>query len=170
MDADTRFRLSFRPKNSPRNPPEELPFIAPVLPNTGTIGAIGASMAITAMLRQNIMPCTPILDVGFDFTTVYGPVVKRVQVKSRQAANNNGVDSLTFSLLRNKAGISRNGTYASTAKRGYSAADIDVFIFVHIEGNKFYIMPSKAVDFSRQKITFRPDSHWADAWWVLQQE
>jgi hypothetical protein len=70
-------------------------------------------------------------------------------------------------MLRKKPGITKGGKYAPTPKRSYCSADIDAFIFVHIPERKFYVLPARKVNFNRHKITFRPDSPWAEAWWVL---
>jgi hypothetical protein len=137
-------------------------------PSALAIGARGVSLAAAQLLAHKVLPCTPIMDIGFDIVTAYGPTLKRVQVKSTQVLSPN--KSTTFSIVKQKAGHSRGGKYVHTNTRRYRANEIDVFIFVHATRNHFYVMPASEIDLKRHNITFTPKSKWADAWWVLKKD
>jgi len=138
-------------------------------PGTVAIGHRGVALTHAELLAHEILPCFPAIDIGFDLVSAHKNVLKRIQVKameSTKTVTNNGV---TFCLSRNKSGSSRNGVYAPAPCRRYTAHDADVFVFVHNILRLFYVVPTSVLDFSRHKISFKPDSKWANAWDVLRQ-
>lgn len=136
-------------------------------PTACAIGAAGVALAKAQMLQNQVLPCTPEIDIGFDVVTVFNAVLKRVQIKATQQLVRNSVDSVTFCVNKRKAGFSRDGTYMHSTARSYSIDEFDAFIFVHNLQHRFFVVPTSELDVSRHKITFTPDSEWADAWWVL---
>lgn len=136
-------------------------------PTGPAIGAVGVALVKAKLLQHEILPCAPELDIGFDMVTVFNTVLNRIQVKATQCADRNSVDSVTFCVKRRKAGISRSGHYVAAAAQTYDSAAFDAFIFVHNIQQRFFIVPAGAIDLNRHKISFTPESRWADAWWVL---
>jgi hypothetical protein len=136
-------------------------------PSALAIGAQGVALATAQLLAHKILPCTPVVDIGFDIVTASGPLLKRVQVKSTQIINTRR--STTFSIVKHKAGHVRGGKYVHTNTRRYKVNEVDAFIFVHATLHEFYVMPASAIDFKRHNISFTPASKWANAWDVLKQ-
>lgn len=136
-------------------------------PTAQAIGAAGVSLVTAQLLLHRILPCTPIMDIGFDLVTAYGNLLKRTQIKATQVDGNVKTSSTSFSVKRNKFGNVRNGTYTPTPARGYDVDEVDVFIFANIKHGHFYVMPADEIDLKRYKLSLSPDSKWADAWWVL---
>jgi hypothetical protein len=136
-------------------------------PEASAIGAAGVALVKAKLLQHEILPCAPELDIGFDLVTVFNTVLNRVQVKATQCADRNSVDSITFCVKRRKTGMSRSGQYLAAAAQPYSRAMFDAFVFVHNVQQRFFIVPANAIDLNRHKISFTPESRWADAWWVL---
>lgn len=136
-------------------------------PAAQAVGAIGVAMVEAHMLDNKIVPCRPALDIGFDLASAFGPVMKRVQVKATQSATRTRNDSTTFTIMRSKAGIVRNGKYLYAPAKSYADHEIDVFVFVHVDRGHFYVVPAEEIDLNRHKLSLTPASKWADAWWVL---
>ena len=136
-------------------------------PRATAIGHRGVALTHSELLAHEILPCFPAIDIGFDLVSVHKNVLKRIQVKATESTKAVTRNGTTFCLSRNKSGSSRNGVYAPSPCRHYSAQDADVFVFVHNTLRLFYVVPSSALDFSRHKISFKPDSKWANAWHVL---
>jgi hypothetical protein len=131
------------------------------------IGAAGVSLVTAQLLMHKILPCTPMIDIGFDIVTAYGNLLKRAQIKTTQMDGQTKNNSTAFSVKRNKTGHVRNGTYMSTPARAYEIDEVDVFIFANIKYGHFYILPAREIDLNRHKLSLAPDSKWANAWWVL---
>ncbi len=136
-------------------------------PNAIAIGAEGVSLAIAKLLRHKIVPCVPLIDIGYDLVSGYDDVVKRIQVKATTTINTARPDSTRFSLCKSKACKTRRGSAAMTKRRAYRPTDVDVFIFVHVRLKRFFIVPAAELDFRRHWITFDRASKWANAWHVL---
>jgi hypothetical protein len=136
-------------------------------PTSQAIGAAGVALVSSQLLQRKILPCTPMIDIGYDIVTAYGNLMKRAQIKATQVATSTKNNSTPFCVKRNKGGYSRNGAYMPTPSRGYAFDEIDVFIFAHIDRAHFYIVPASEIDLNRHKLSLSPDSKWADAWWVL---
>jgi hypothetical protein len=136
-------------------------------PTAQAIGAAGVSLVTAQLLLNRILPCTPMMDIGFDLVTAYGNLLKRAQIKATQTDENVKTSSTSFSVKRNKAGHVRNGTYMPTPARGYDVDEVDVFIFANIKHGHFYVIPAEEIDLKRYKLSLSPDSKWANAWWVL---
>lgn len=123
------------------------------------ISRLAELMAEAELLRNHIVPCRPVIDIGTDVITHYGGVLKRVQVKG-QATDGKNEHTFTFSTCRNEP----------DGKRPYKHNEIDAFIFVHTESARFFIVPAAGIIASgRCTITFSPTSHpqWENAWRVL---
>ena len=131
------------------------------------IGATGVALVTAQLLQNKILPCTPLIDIGFDIVTAYGSLLKRAQVKATQIASKTRNDSTTFCITRNKSGFVRNGAYMAAPARAYEFDEVDVFIFTHITRGHFYVVPSAEIDLKRHKLSLTPASPWANAWWVL---
>jgi hypothetical protein len=136
-------------------------------PTAQAVGAAGVSLVTAQLLLNRVLPCMPIMDIGFDLVTAYGNLLKRAQIKATQMDENVKTSSTSFSVKRNKTGHVRNGTYISTPARGYDVDEVDVFIFANIKHGHFYVMPAEEIDLKRYKLSLSPDSKWANAWWVL---
>ena len=138
-------------------------------PRAIAIGHRGVALTHSELLANEILPCFPAIDIGFDLVSVHKNVLKRIQVKATEVTKAVTRNGMTFCLSRNKSGSSRNGVYAPSPCRHYSAQDADVFVFVHNVLRLFYVVPSSELNFARHKISFKPDSKWANAWHVLRQ-
>jgi hypothetical protein len=136
-------------------------------PTAQAIGATGVALVTAQLLRHRILPCMPVMDIGFDLVTAYGNLLKRAQIKATQMAENVKTNSTAFSVKRHKVGHVRAGTYMTTPARGYDVDEVDVFIFTNIRHGHFYVMPAAEIDLKRHKLSLSPNSKWANAWWVL---
>ena len=139
-----------------------------VLPESIAIGEEGVALAMAKFLRHQIVPCVPRPDIGFYLVSAYQHVLKRVQVKST-ARQPETAGTFKFSLSKNKASSGRNGGEKFKQRRVYHAADVDVFIFVHVRLKKFFVVPATELDFRKHWVTFKANSRWANAWQVLQE-
>jgi hypothetical protein len=137
-------------------------------PRAVAIGARGVALTCAELLGQEIVPCFPNIDIGFDLVSVYGNTLKRIQVKATESTRQTR-SAASFCLARHKTGHQRNGVYTKTPHRAYTHDDVDVFVFVHNILQLFYVVPAREINLARHKITFRPDSRWASAWDVLKQ-
>lgn len=137
---------------------------APKFAHTVVVGEIAERLVEIEMLRNNIMPCKPVIDIGVDRVTYFGDILKRVQIKGQEAdAQHSG--RLTFCTRRRKV------SPTSAISKSYGVNELDAFVFVHTELLRFFVVPASAIGPTRHKITFGPNSHskWQDAWWVLKQ-
>lgn len=134
----------------------------PAFAKSMVVGEIAERMAEIEMLRHNIMPCKPVIDVGVDRVTYYGDILKRVQIKG-QEADVKDPNRLTFCTRRRKVGPTVQ------ISESYAVNELDAFVFVHTDLRRFYVVPASKISPARHKITFGPNSHsyWQDAWWVL---
>jgi len=130
------------------------------------LGAKGVSMAISEMYDHHIVPCVPLIDIGYDLVVAHNNVLKRVQVKSTAVAPNKKTGSITFSTRRRKT--CRKQREPDVTNDCYARKEIDAFIFVHTRLQLFFIIPGAMISGTRHKISFGPDSRWRDAWALLQ--
>lgn len=129
------------------------------VPRSTLISKLAELMAEVQMLRNQIIPCRTAVDIGTDIVTHHWDVMKRVQVKG-QATDGKSKDTYTFPTCRYEFGV----------KKPYALGELDAFVFVHTEEEKFFIMPADDIIKSgRHTITFGPNSHqqWENAWCVL---
>lgn len=137
-----------------------------LLPASDRITSIAHYMAYQQMLRHHIVPYpTMTADYGIDHLTVYnGNVIKRVQIKG-QAAWPEDERRLKFSIRRPGQPTVRNGRRSYV----YDPKSLDVFIFVHIELHRYFIMPMSEVRRYNSNVTFSAETNtrWEDAWDVL---
>ncbi len=136
-------------------------------PNSIAIGAEGVSLAIAKLLRHQIVPCIPIIDIGYDLVSGHQHIVKRIQVKATTTINMSAPDVTKFSLSKNKACSGRRGGSKLQKRRAYCPEDVDVFIFVHVRLKRFFVVPVAELDFSKHWISFNKRSRWSNAWDVL---
>jgi hypothetical protein len=145
-----------------------------LLPRPGTpyIGAAGVQLVAAEMLKRGIIPSYQALDIGYDLISDYGGVLKRVQVKSQWNIERGREKNpnIRFSVMRRK--VTADPGLASVNKdskrhRRYDKREIDAMIFANFERDKYFIVPSQAVDLTRFYITFPEHSPWLNAWWVL---
>lgn len=128
------------------------------------IGAKGVSLAIAEMYDHQIVPCVPLMDIGYDLIAAHNHVLKRVQVKATSVAPERPNGLLTFSVKRRKAMKANQKTVAAIS---YTGDEIDAFIFVHTKMHVFFIVPADQIKYSRYKISFSLTSRWRDAWHLL---
>lgn len=136
-------------------------------PKSVAIGARGEALTQAELLSQEIVPCFPKIDIGFDLVASYRHVLKRVQVKATESMLAVTPTSVTFCLSRQKAGHMRGGVYTKTPSKAYDHADVDVFVFVHNLLRLFYVVPSSEIDLTKHKISFRQNTRWRNAWDVF---
>jgi|LakMenEpi03Aug12_release.lakeMendotaPanAssembly.Ray.scaffolds.fasta_scaffold261313_4 hypothetical protein len=129
------------------------------------IGARGVSLVIAEMYEHQIVPCVPLLDIGYDLIAAHNNVLNRVQVKSTAVKTETTNGLCSFSVRRHKSCRFRRQKPGKTSQ--YSENEIDVFIFVHTELRQFFIVPGAEILYCRHKISFLPDSVWRDAWHIL---
>jgi hypothetical protein len=136
------------------------------IPSSDRITSIAHYMAYQQMLRHHIVPYpTMTADYGIDHLTVYnGNVIQRVQIKGQEAWPEDE-RRLTFSIKRSGPPTTLNGKRCYT----YDPASLDVFIFVHIELHRYFIMPMSEVQRYSSNVTFSPETNarWENAWDVL---
>lgn len=120
------------------------------------------------MYEHKIVPCVPLIDIGYDLVVAYNGILKRVQVKSTSVAPHKKTGSITFSTRRRKT--CRKQRIPSPDNDCYGHREIDAFIFVHTKLQRFFIMPGNRISGLRHKISFTADSPWRDAWDVLQKK
>lgn len=133
-------------------------------PTAQAIGATGVALVEAQLLEHKIVPCRPMLDIGFDLVTSFGSVMRRVQVKATRIKSTTKNNSTTFNIQRAKVGMTRGGKYMHTESMAYTDHEIDVFVFVHIESADYYVIPAAEIDLKRHKISLNPSSQWAGAW------
>lgn len=128
-------------------------------------GARGVSLAISEMYDYQIVPCVPLLDIGYDLIAAHNEVINRVQVKSTGVLPQKPGASITFSTRRRKT--CRQQRENPGATDCYGDQEIDAFVFVHTRLSMFFVVPAEVIATTRHKISFAPDSPWRDAWFVL---
>lgn len=134
------------------------------IPANLAIGAAAQCLAAAGMICNDIMPCAPLIDLGFDtLSCAYGSRFCRVQIRGQRSCRDRG-QIFRFSLLRRKTGISRDGEYLTSPERRFSPDDIDAFVFVHIVYMRFFIVPASDIDWTKSRIVLRPGDEWENAW------
>lgn len=127
-------------------------------------GAAANKLAEAGMLCNDILPCVPAIDNGFDtLACVYGAIFNRVQVRGQRTCVNGG-NRFRFSLLRRKERVRRGKKRSVIRRKRFTVDDIDVFVFVHIRYLRFFIIPAAAIDLTKNWITFHPGCEWENAW------
>lgn len=122
-----------------------------------TIGEIGRMLASAEMLKHGLGVARPEQDTGFDLVSISRARACRVQVKTRAAPA--GMTSETFSVRRSKT--------ANGRRRTYDDGEVDVFVFVSLATNRFWVIPSGSLNLNAHKISLRGESPWRDAWHLL---
>jgi hypothetical protein len=142
-----------------------------VLPVNLCSGEAGVLLASSEMLRRDILPCHPAVDIGYDIVACAGRKFHRVQVKSTQAADSSTkTGSFRFNVCRRKAGAFRDGYYKAVEGKSYDEGDVDFFVFVHLPTTSVFVLPSSLVAAYKCNITLRPDSKFRNAWHLLDRE
>ena len=139
------------------------------LPVNVCAGEAGVLLASSEMLRRDILPCRPCVDVGYDIVACAGRKFHRIQVKSTQAADSSTVaGSYRFNVCRRKAGAFRDGYYKAVSGQAYEEGDVDFFVFVHLPTNSLFVVPSSVIAEYRHHISLRPTSEFKDAWHLME--
>lgn len=129
-----------------------------------TVGEIGRMLASAEILKRGIGVAKPEQDTGFDIVSISQAKACRIQVKTR-GVQPDGI-SETFSVRRRKV----SGVEARDKNRTYGEGEIDVFVFVSLATNSFWVVPAASLNLESHKISLRQDSPWLDAWHVLTEQ
>lgn len=136
------------------------------------VGAAGVQFVAAELLKQGLLPAFPLLDNGYDLISDHAGRINRLQIKTRLADNSTLVNekSCRFPILRRKAGLSTSAGYHARPTARYSADQFDAMVFVDFVYNRTFVMPAALIDFRKTSLTFRGDSPWLNAWWVLKND
>lgn len=123
------------------------------------------------MLLNQITPCFPIWDGGYDLISEYQGVLKRVQVKATTTVEKHRkhLSTLRFPILRRRAGTVDSGAYLYRTRKVYAHGQFDVMVFVNFARSKVFVVPSNEITFNHTYIYLTDDSPWLNAWWVLKE-
>lgn len=136
---------------------------------TQAIGAAGVQHVAAELLRHGLVPAFPLLDNGYDLISDHIGRISRLQIKTRNTPNRHYVTekSCRFPILRNKAGLSTAAGYHARPVVRYTPDQFDAMVFVDFVYRRTFVVPSVYIDFTKNSLTFRNDSEWRDAWWLL---
>jgi hypothetical protein len=124
------------------------------------------------LLGEGILPSVPQADInGYDVVTDYNGKMQRVQVRATGFARGQkkppeSPRSFTFSILRNKK-KRRIGDVEFDLRRHFQPGEVDVFIFIHVDYQKIFVVDAEMMDLSKTKFTVYAGQSWEQAWWVL---
>lgn len=140
-------------------------------PHSGQIGAAGVQLVAAQMLLNQITPCFPIWDGGYDLISEFQGVLKRVQVKATTTIEQRRkhLSTLRFPIYRRRAGSMESGSYLYRTKKVYTQGQFDVMAFVNFARNKIFLVPSNHINFKNAYIYLPADSPWLNAWWALKE-
>lgn len=140
-------------------------------PHSGQIGAAGVQLVAAQMLLNQITPCFPIWDGGYDLISEFQGVLKRVQVKATTTIEKKRkhLPTLRFSIYRRRSGTIESGSYLYRTKKVYTSGQFDVMVFVNFTRSKVFVVPATHIDFKGAYIYLPEDSPWLNAWWVLKE-
>lgn len=125
------------------------------------------------LLGEGILPSVPQADInGYDIIADYNGKMQRVQVRATgfargQQRPETPPRSFTFSILRNKKKRPASGVAAFDLRRHFQKGEVDVFIFMHVDYQKIFVVDTDEIDLSKTKYTVYTDEAWEKAWWVL---
>jgi hypothetical protein len=138
-------------------------------PNSAQIGAAGVQHVAAQMLLNQITPCFPIWDGGYDLVSDYKGALNRVQVKSTTVVERERrhLSVLRFPLYRRRSGVIVAKKYMPVASTPYPADLFDVMIFVNFLRDAVFVVPAASINFKCAYIYLGLDSAWRNAWWVL---
>ena len=118
------------------------------------VGEIGRLLASAEMLRHGIGVSRTELDCGVDLISHFGRVTKLIQVKTKSCE--------TYGTSR------RSETFKIRRKTNtYEDSNIDVFLFISLVTNSFYVVPVSAIDLCKTSVSLPRDSEWKSAWHIL---
>lgn len=112
------------------------------------------------MLANGIVPCTPAVDVGFDLVAATGSAARRVQVKTVGRGKR-------WRILRKRTGNTIDGSYLHSPQQSYQGNEFDFFVFVRIEDQACYVVPTSVALKNKTSVTLEDDSPWRGAWGAL---
>lgn len=141
-------------------------------PHSGQIGAAGVQLVAAQMLLNQITPCFPIWDGGYDLISEYQGVLKRIQVKASTTVESRRkhLTTLRFPIYRRRPGTIESGSYTRRVAKHYTHGLFDVMVFVSFPRNAVFVVPSERVNFKRAYIYLPEDSPWRNAWHVLKEK
>lgn len=131
-------------------------------------GAIAEQLAKFELLHNEIMPCKPAVDIGYDIVTCHNAIMKRVQIKSQSSASTHTA-SLSFSTVRHKNSHGKVVKGRKIRPAHYAEDELDIFLFVHTVLRRFYAVPASEIGIGQTSITLPYDSEWANAWELFKQ-
>jgi hypothetical protein len=128
------------------------------------------------LLGQEIIPCVPYTDIrGYDMITDYYGQLCRAQVRSAGLRRGEqkpflAPSSFTFSILRQRKKKAPTEHTPFVANRHFAPGEVDVFVFVHVDYQYIFIVPTRAIDLTRTKFTVHVGDRWQNAWTELRQQ
>lgn len=138
------------------------------LPVNICTGEAGVLLASAEMLKNDIMPCRPAVDAGYDLVASAKGKFFRVQVKATQAKDaSKSAVSYRFNVCRRKSGAFRDGYYREVEALQYTEGEVDFFVFVHMPSSSLFVVPSSVIADYKHHISLRPDCEYRDAWHLI---
>lgn len=137
------------------------------LPTNICTGEAGVLLASTEMLKNDILPCRPAVDIGYDIVAAVNNRFYRLQVKTTQSKDSERERSYRFNVCRRKAGAFRDGYYKEIDAMQYEDGDVDFFVFVHLPSSSLFVVPAEVITDYRSHISLRPDCEYRDAWHLI---
>jgi hypothetical protein len=111
------------------------------------------------MLKHGIGVSRPEIDTGVDVISHCQGEVRLIQIKTRYGeAGMRGRSGERFSVRRRRHG---------TGTKVYSKNEFDVFLFVSLATNRFWVVPADQINLSSHTILLTQDSPWLNAWHFL---
>lgn len=126
------------------------------------------------LLGQEIVPSVPYTDIrGYDMITDYFGYLRRTQVRAiglRYGESKPPVapTSFTFSILRHRKKKTEIDDSYLSSRRYFKPSEIDSFVFVHVDYQRIFIVPTANMDLHRTRFTVHIGDQWENAWHVLQ--
>jgi hypothetical protein len=126
------------------------------------------------LLGQEIVPSVPYTDIrGYDMITDYYGRLFRTQVRAiglRYGESKPDVfpTSFTFSILRHRKRKTLVDDNYLLSRRYFKPNEIDAFVFVHVDYQRIFVVPTTSLDLHRTKFTAHVGDQWENAWHVLQ--
>lgn len=119
-------------------------------------GELGAAIVSKRMIERNIVPCRPLIDVGYDIVAVAGEYIWRVQVKATRY-------KITFDNSRYQFSTSRSHRVnGQKGRRKYPPGTVDIFACVALETEDVFFFRD-SLD-TKNTTSFKPGCANHDAW------
>lgn len=141
------------------------------LPVNICTGEAGVLLASAEMLKNDILPCRPAVDAGYDIVACARNRFYRVQVKTTQSKDSSKSSlSYRFNVCRRKMGAFRDGYYKEVSALHYEEGDVDMFVFVHLPTSSVFVVPSAVIAEYKHHISLRPECEYRDAWHLFNEQ